>query len=138
MADPFAPAIDEVLTGLGYQCQQLVMPTYRDYDPAQPTVYISPVGKPIIEWLAFNSKSCRQAYDVVYAFKNNLNPALSGNDVFDFKAQVIEYFMGVNATMRTAGAWNTVTDDVTDYSRPLFAEGYTYSQIRVLVDYLSN
>jgi hypothetical protein len=138
MADPFAPAIDTVLTGLGYQCQQLAMPTYRDYDPAQPTVYICPVSKPIIQWLAFQSKSNRQAYDVVYAFKNELNPALSANDVYDFKADVIEYFMGINSDMRTAGAWNTTAEDVTDYSRPLFAQGYTYSQIRVMVDYLSN
>lgn len=138
MADPFSAAIASVLTGLGYQCQEVAVPTYRDYDPAQPTVYIAPVSKPAIGWIAFATKSVRQAYDVVYAYKNDLDPAELGNDVWDFKAAVIAQFQGLNDALTTAGAWNSTVVDGADYDRPLFKKGYTYSHVRVLVDYLSN
>ncbi|HEX4000237.1 MAG TPA: hypothetical protein VHX65_16920 [Pirellulales bacterium] len=138
MADPFAPAISEILTAQSFQCEEVSLAKYRFTDPKQPTVYIAPAGKPVIGFIAFQTKSIRQAYDIVYVYPNQLKDSLAANDVFTFKAKVIEYFQGLDATMKTAGAWNTTVADVTDYDKPLFTRGYTYSHCRVLVDYLSD
>ena len=136
MPDPFAPVIASTMTLLGYQCQTVAMPKYRDYDPAQPTLYISPVGKPSVFWIAFQTVSVRQAYDLVYVYPNSLTETIGNNDVWGFKNDVINQFQGLIPNMDGAGASNTTARDVSDYNRPLFKTGYTYSQIQVLVDYI--
>ena len=136
MADPFAAAIDTVMTGLGYQCQQVALPEYRDYDPALPTLFIAPRGRPLTLWIAFATVGSRQLYDLVWLWPNSLSAQLV-DAVWTFKQDAIDEFMGLNATMLAAGAWNTLFRDVEDYSQFGVKKGYDRSACQVLVDYVA-
>ena len=136
MADPFAAAIDTTMTGLGYQCQQVALPKYRDYDPALPTLYIAPRGRPTTSWIAFQTVSTRQLYDLVYLFPNALSAQLV-DAIWTLKHDGINQFMGLNSDLLAAGAWNTLFSDVEDYSQFVVKKGYDRSAFQVLVDYVA-
>lgn len=137
MSDVYAPVISAILSGLGYQTLICSEPVYRDYNSVVPTVMISPINRPDIHWLGFGWRNVKQAYELVYVANNALATNVSGsNDMATFKTNVIINFMGLPTAFAVTGAWNVHVEDVLDYDRFLFRTGYTYSAVRVLVEYL--
>lgn len=138
--DPFALTIGSVMTGLGYQTILCTEPKLRDYDPPLPTVFVSPIKDRSYTWIAFNTVSTRSIYELVYVLPpNELDTTLTSNYVWTFKLNVQQQFMGVSTAMALTvpKPWNCAVEDVRTYNRALLRKGYTYSGVRVLVDWIS-
>lgn len=139
-ADPLLTALNGLYLSYGYQTQVVQEPKYRDYDPQEPTVYISPVDAPEVHYHAFGRKSVKQLYEAAYLIPNKLSAQVSGAlDSYQFKQNGYN-LMGPSAqynVLFASGAWY-VRVQSNDYDKSMFKQGITATVMQIRLDYIQN